>query len=216
MINKVGKRQTKGFTIVELLIVVVVIAILAAITIVSYNGIQARANDSAVKAELLQNSKTIVNTSNISGTIATTAAVMGTGDPKLNYSADKYRVVTYCTNGTEFALAAQTKNGNTYYSRSANSAPVNDNAIDPFTPCPALGITTGTVLTTYTNLPSVCSLEGGTCTFSGTATVVYGNAAQGRFYRTNNVTGSISCAHASFGGDPATGFTKSCYVYPNV
>jgi len=39
-----------GFTIVELLIVVVVIAILAAITIVSYNGITGRANDSAAKA----------------------------------------------------------------------------------------------------------------------------------------------------------------------
>ena len=36
-----------GFTIVELLIVVVVIAILAAITIVSYNGIQQRALTSA-------------------------------------------------------------------------------------------------------------------------------------------------------------------------
>ena len=38
--------NTKGFTIVELLIVVVVIAILAAITIVAYNGIQQRANNS--------------------------------------------------------------------------------------------------------------------------------------------------------------------------
>lgn len=36
-------RQSKGFTIVELLIVVVVIAILAAITIVSYRGITNRA-----------------------------------------------------------------------------------------------------------------------------------------------------------------------------
>ncbi len=40
-------RQREGFTIVELLIVVVVIAILAAITIVSYNGITNRANGSA-------------------------------------------------------------------------------------------------------------------------------------------------------------------------
>lgn len=37
----------RGFTIVELLIVVVVIAILAAITVVSYNGITASASDSA-------------------------------------------------------------------------------------------------------------------------------------------------------------------------
>lgn len=44
--------KQKGFTIVELLIVVVVIAILAAITIVSYNGIQNRARTSAIQADL--------------------------------------------------------------------------------------------------------------------------------------------------------------------
>lgn len=44
--NSVGniKKQT-GFTIVELLIVIVVIGILAAITIVAYNGVQQRARD---------------------------------------------------------------------------------------------------------------------------------------------------------------------------
>ena len=46
-----AKKQT-GFTIVELLIVVVVIAILAAITIVSYNGITSRANVSKSVSDL--------------------------------------------------------------------------------------------------------------------------------------------------------------------
>lgn len=47
---KLNRQKERGFTIVELLIVVVVIAILAAITIVSYNGITGRANQSAAKA----------------------------------------------------------------------------------------------------------------------------------------------------------------------
>ena len=45
-----NKVKQSGFTIVELLIVVVVIAILAAITIVAYNGIQNRAKSSAAQA----------------------------------------------------------------------------------------------------------------------------------------------------------------------
>lgn len=45
------KRQ-QGFTIVELLIVVVVIAILAAITIVAYSGITAQAKEAALKTDL--------------------------------------------------------------------------------------------------------------------------------------------------------------------
>jgi len=48
-----GQKQS-GFTIVELLIVVVVIAILAAITIVAYNGIRQRATNSAMQSELSQ------------------------------------------------------------------------------------------------------------------------------------------------------------------
>lgn len=42
-----AKRSRSGFTIVELLIVIVVIGVLAAITIVAYNGITNRAKTSA-------------------------------------------------------------------------------------------------------------------------------------------------------------------------
>lgn len=42
-------KNKSGFTIVELLIVIVVIAILAAISIVAYNGIQTRAKTSAAQ-----------------------------------------------------------------------------------------------------------------------------------------------------------------------
>ena len=45
-------RKREGFTIVELLIVVVVIAILASITIVSYNGIQGQARQAKIESDL--------------------------------------------------------------------------------------------------------------------------------------------------------------------
>lgn len=41
---KTKLREERGFTIIELLIVIVVIGILAAITLVSFNGVTARAN----------------------------------------------------------------------------------------------------------------------------------------------------------------------------
>lgn len=50
-LNKIKKiKADKGFTIVELLIVIVIIGILAAITIVAYNGIQNRAKTSSAAA----------------------------------------------------------------------------------------------------------------------------------------------------------------------
>lgn len=76
-------KQTRGFTIVELLIVIVIIGILAAITIVAYNGIQARANDSRMRSIANQLSKAITlwNTdSNVSpkGGWSSTVAFDGT------------------------------------------------------------------------------------------------------------------------------------------
>lgn len=50
-------KINKGFTIVELLIVVVVIAILAAITIVSFNGVTQRAKESAAQSASSQATK---------------------------------------------------------------------------------------------------------------------------------------------------------------
>lgn len=69
-----SNRHTTGFTIVELLIVIVVIGILAAITIVAYNGIQERARASTLTSALSQ--------------VANKMAVYQVDNPDL-YPADK-------------------------------------------------------------------------------------------------------------------------------
>lgn len=51
--------KQKGFTIVELLIVIVVIGILAAITIVAYNGVQQRAKVTSANSDLMNLNKAI-------------------------------------------------------------------------------------------------------------------------------------------------------------
>lgn len=54
-----AKQKNAGFTIVELLIVIVVIGILAAITVVAFNGIQNRGYDTAVQSDLANFAKKI-------------------------------------------------------------------------------------------------------------------------------------------------------------
>ena len=53
------RGKVKGFTIVELLIVIVVIAILAGIALVAFNGIQTRAKDSSRIAKVTSIAKAI-------------------------------------------------------------------------------------------------------------------------------------------------------------
>jgi len=59
-----------GFTIVELLIVIVVIAVLATLTVSAFQGTQAKARDSIRKADLMNIKKALLSQYNVSGTWA--------------------------------------------------------------------------------------------------------------------------------------------------
>lgn len=207
---KVGKNK-HGFTIVELLIVIVVIAILAAITIVSYNGIQTSAREAAISAELNDNGKKVMSAISLGASDYLPSSVMANGLSTTKFNTNNYKVITYCASTSDFLIAVETTRGDKYFKRGGNKM-VKDNSIDAFLPCPSQGISGAQ--TTYLNLPSQCSAENGTCAVSGTGTVVYGSAAQGRFNRLANQSGSVACSNATF-TDPASGFAKACYVYPN-
>jgi len=84
------RKSKSGFTIVELLIVVVVIAILAAISIVAYTNIQTRARASAIASELKATEKALAAYKVVSGAgnwwLDTDATLSGnsSGNPAIN------------------------------------------------------------------------------------------------------------------------------------
>lgn len=116
------KKTTSGFTIVELLIVIVVIAILAAITIVAYNGIQNRAYDSAIQSDLRQTAGRleaykIDNPSDRYPANSSEVEAMGLRATKTAYWTDNDLNLTYCvgSGGVTYALAARSKSGKSFY-----------------------------------------------------------------------------------------------------
>jgi len=101
--------KPSGFTIVELLIVIVVIGILAAITIVAFNGVQDRAKIAATQAAATQATKKIL------------AATFD--------NADNYPVAAGTSGIDNLAVIGITNNGDTTYQYSSN------NTVNPRTFC---------------------------------------------------------------------------------
>ena len=87
------KTINRGFTIVELLVVIVVIGILAAITMVSYSGITTKASTTAAQA----------NAASVKQVIETFYADNGTNAGNGSWPANAAAVTTY--SGTATALA---------------------------------------------------------------------------------------------------------------
>lgn len=134
-------NRKSGFTIVELLIVIVVIAILAAISVVAYTGIQNRAHNSAVQNDLAQFGKKIQLAAADSGSIpsggmttltattpSTGSVVASPGGVSMKLSKDSYLESAgqgaanfiYCSgpsasnNQPTFSIAATSKAGVLY------------------------------------------------------------------------------------------------------
>lgn len=130
-----------GFTIVELLIVIVVIGVLAAIVIVSFNGVQNRANDTAIRSDLRNFGQIIEQHTIVQGAYPTSL----TRSMGISFSRNAYAVnrnnLYYCVNTStnQFALFAQGKSGNSFILTS-DSGVGNSASLNAQQTCAAIGL----------------------------------------------------------------------------
>jgi prepilin-type N-terminal cleavage/methylation domain-containing protein len=114
-----NRLAQKGFTIVELLIVIVVIGVLAAIVIVSYNGITNSANDSAVESDLATIAKKLEVYKATTGLYPANSTQLDAADFKVaqgSYMPNRNNLYYCRTNDfTGYAIGAQSKSGSNYY-----------------------------------------------------------------------------------------------------
>ncbi len=95
------RSSQQGFTIVELLIVIVVIGILAAITIVAYNGVQSRARAAAVTADLSNASKQFKVAQATDGVYPTTVSMASSSTTYQVTVNNAATPQTFCITGTK-------------------------------------------------------------------------------------------------------------------
>jgi len=153
-----AQQTSKGFTIVELLIVVVVIAILAAITIVAYNGITQRASVAVVQNALASAQKkiglyTVDNADSYPATLSDAGLSSNSNGVTLQYSVNNTSTPKgYCVSATTTQAAAYYCK--TYSYIGPSGAQVADTASSTTGVAPGHS-TTGSSITNYVTNPAV-------------------------------------------------------------
>ena len=102
----ISQNKQKGFTIVELLIVIVVIAILAAISIVAYGNVTTKSRDSQTAADAQSIAKAIHAYNQENNTWPSTGANLSAGNQAIKINSTLAGKITFQGTSATTAVAA--------------------------------------------------------------------------------------------------------------
>lgn len=214
-----AKRAQQGFTIVELLIVIVIIGILAAITIVAYNGVQQRARASAASSALSSVRKKLelykVDNGGYPLTGSLASAGVANGDTTYQYTSDG---ASYCVTGT---------NGNVSYKASDTTSPASGgcpghgqggvSAISNLATNPSVEVNTGNFQTPFnagnTGARDTSRAYVGTASFKSSRTVAFGDSRMSRYLVLSHPVGTYAFSAWVYVNDAAVGVVSLSFEF---
>lgn len=191
-------QRIKGFTIVELLIVIVVIGILAAITIVAFNGVSNKAKVAAAQADLTNANKLFKLEFASSSTYPATLAAANNGQGLTPSNGDAYQYTVDNTSTPATFCLTVTNGTNSYYITQEKSTPT-------IGTCPGHTNTNGPTITNLARNPSMesnltyWSYWAGNGGGVASATNIQGNSFVGQKYGRLTWT----TATVGYGGGPS-------------
>ena len=141
-------RNATGFTIVELLIVIVVVGVLAAISIVAYNSVQQKAAEAALKSDL-RSASTQLETEYIQAG----AYPVSSGSPPAIVHASAGITFTYTSDGQAYCLTAASARSGVSSHRVSNGEAIAEGV------CPGHGDDGGSGSSTLVNMHDNPSIE---------------------------------------------------------
>lgn len=126
------KKNNNGFTIIELVVVIVVIGILATIGMVSYKGLTKRAIDASVMSDIdhMDSLQTAYGLRNKVAGLAYYSGLNGASDDNLGFTPSEGNIIDVVISSTDYCIRGYNPKGTTVTIDDASEKGSSSNACD--------------------------------------------------------------------------------------